>query len=281
MNDSPVAFVAMKFDKDPWNDKRYQVMAEVLSEAGFHVVRGDEMRSSDLVISEVSKYLREADVVVIDTTGDSHNVSYELGYCHGVRKDPSSIILLRTQGEAVPFNYAHFRHLFYKDLRHLRRLLRYRLNISTPLTDEQVGFAIPFIIGEDAGFYGHNVADAVIATLGTQRYTGRCEYYAGNPILTDPNLYIIGLGLKSPQREQTPTLQWWDRTRALLEVELEKRTEAVTLDTQDAELTTMYSIRASLSRRGVAEFEDGRILRLLSPESEDSWFSGAIQERVE
>ena len=125
MSEPPIAFVAMKFGGDSWNDKRYIAIRDVLEEAGYDVKRGDALQSSAAVTSEVFNYLRSADMVVVDTSGDSHNVSYELGYCHGIDRDPASVILVRGQREPeAPFNYAHYRYLQYKDLRHLKRLLR-------------------------------------------------------------------------------------------------------------------------------------------------------------
>jgi hypothetical protein len=141
-------------------------------------------------------------MVVIDSTGDSHNVSYEIGYCHGISRDHADVVLLRRRGAGdVPFNYAHFRHLMYKGLRHLRSRLRYHLRISTPLTGEPLGFGMSFIIQEEAYLhYGELVADSIVASLKDQQFSGRCEYYTGNPMPAEPDLYVVALGLKSLSR---------------------------------------------------------------------------------
>lgn len=278
------AFVAMKFDKDPWNDKRFTVISEVLEEAGFTVERGDALPTSAVVMAEVAARLSTADLVVVDTTGDSHNVSYELGYCHGQGREAQNLILIRSERDGpAPFNYAHYRHLQYRDLRHLRTLLRYRFAISTPLSDAQTGFALGFDSEHyrgDSGIYGIPVARAVLNALEVQQFTGRCEFYAGNPVLRWPTYYVIGLGLKALKASVTPSSKWF---RSFVEeVAMQIRTvgEGVTFVPYSEEVTTMHSMRASLLRRDVVELDKGKVVRLLSPGQTDSWFGGEVMDRL-
>ena len=60
-DDTKSAFVAMKFDSDPWNDRRYNIMREVMEDAGYEVTRGDEIRTSGNVVDEVCRRLKESD----------------------------------------------------------------------------------------------------------------------------------------------------------------------------------------------------------------------------
>jgi hypothetical protein len=275
------AFVAMKFEGNSWNDRRYLVITEVLEEAGFVVNRGDTLSSADVVMTEVLQQLKSANMVVIDSTGDSHNVSYEIGYCHGISRDPAGVILVRRRGtDDAPFNYRHFRHLEYKDLRHLRRLLRDRLSISTPLKGGQLGFGIPFIIHEVVGLYGDLVAESIIASLKELQFSGRCEYYAGNPIHLATDLYVVALGLKPSSRSQSLTYKWWMRLCSLIDNKIKERTEKIELYMPHAEFGEMGGIRADYLPRGVAEFEDGKVMGLLGPHLQDSWFSGAIVQEL-
>lgn len=274
----------MKFEGDPWNDRRYRAILEVLGEAGFVVTRGDALLSADVVMTEVAQQLETADIVVIDSTGDSHNVSYEIGYCHDMQRDAESIVLLRKKetGDA-PFNYRHFRHLMYKDLRHLRRQLRHRLSLSTPLTGEQLGFEIPFTVKQGAGLYGDMVASSVIASLKERQFSGRCEYYVHNPIQV-PDLYVVALGLKpvkSSGRSEPPAYRWWMSLRSLIDHKIKEKTEMIVLRESDAEVTIMLGIRTNLIPSGVAEFEDGKVVGLLSSQREDSWFRAAIRQELE
>ena len=129
---SKQAFVAMKFTTDPWRDKTYLAIREVLENAGYDCIRADEIRTSGPAVDEVCRLLREADLVVIDSSGDSHNVSYEIGYCHGVDRPADRTILLKNS-DSLPFNYQHYRHSVYRDTRHLRRLLRGHLGMIEPI----------------------------------------------------------------------------------------------------------------------------------------------------
>lgn len=168
--DEKVAFVAMKFSGDSWSDKRYKVIREVLEEAGYEPIRADEIKTSGVGTEEVCKYLENAELVVIDSTGDSHNVSYELGYCHGIKRGYDKTILLRHQSEAlIPFNYRHYRHLTYKDSRHLRRVLREFLDISLPMDDKEHAYTFSFTVLK-SGLYGDIVAKAVIDALKKERF---------------------------------------------------------------------------------------------------------------
>jgi hypothetical protein len=268
----------MKFEGDIWNDKKYVVISEALREAGFEPVRADSIRSSQASAFEVIEHLRNADLVVVDITGYSSNVSYELGFCHGVGRDPLSLILICQRDQTAPFNYAHYRHHAYADLRHLRALLRYRLDISTPLIDDQVGYAYAFKKDPDV-IYGDDVAKAVVGAIRAVGFTGRCEYYAGDPFV-DPNLYVVGMGFKFKSRKEKATHKWWEELRKHIEDNLRQQGAKTTLDRASSERAEMRSMRTHLLLRGVAEFAEGAASRLLTPENADSWFGSIIRDEL-
>ncbi|MCX4812002.1 hypothetical protein OG601_15455 [Streptomyces sp. NBC_01239] len=270
-----IAFVAMKFESDPWRDKKYQTISDVLSEAGFKALRADEIRTSGVSMDEVTNYFRKADLVVVDLSGQSLNVSYELGFCHGIGRDPEGVILLCKEGVDIPFNYAHYRHNAYKDLRHLRTTLRYRLGISTPLKEDQLGYA--FSITDLSSTYGATVAEAVVDSLRTMNFTGRCEYYAGDPY---PGIYVVGLAVKGDSRRHKFDDRWWMKLRRLVAKNLEESESTCRLDEILSEYAEVRSFRQQLLPRGVAEFADGHPKQLLRPAEEDSWFSGEILDRI-
>lgn len=238
----PLAFVAMRFEKDAWNDRTYSAVRDVLKEAGYQVVRGDEVESSGAVVDEVLRLLSEADCVVIDTTGDSNNVAYELGYCHGIKRHHSSLILIRRRGARPAFNYSHYRHNVYNDLSHLRRMLRYRLRISTPLTLDQLGYALAMDVPNDAiGIYGADVADAVLKTLKTVNFSGRCEYYAVDHIGLD--LYVVGLGLKPGNSKIKIDGRFWKQFTEIFRTELPLFNEKLTYLPNNSEYAEMRAFR--------------------------------------
>jgi hypothetical protein len=251
------AFVAMKFSGDSWNDKRYRAIKEVLEEAGYDAIRADEIPSSGGVVSEVCEYLQKATLVVIDSTGDSHSVSYEIGYCHGVNRDPATTILIRQgEGKDIPFNYRHFRHRCYKTPRHLKQLLRDCLVGSTRLLDNQFGYVLSFEVLK-RGHYGPPVKTAVLRTLKYFDFSGRCEMYAGDKQLGPTHLYMIGLGLRfSRTKEPFPDLDWWQKfcERATATVE---KTGLVKFAESCSEMGELGGIRYNLVACGVYEFSHG------------------------
>src|SRR6266487_2564766 len=207
-----IAFVAMKYDDLPTQTylsrtRVYEVICECLEEAGFSPIRGDKILSSGPSVDEICNLMRTAPLVVIDTTGDSHSVSYELGYCHGVGRLPRDILLIRQDdGSTIPFNYRHYRHRTYSDLKHLRQLIREWFGISSPLHSQQLGFVCNFqLLPHHSSEYGRDVAQVIIKAITEVKFSGRCEYYAADALIYGlPNVYLIGLGLKPKKKAFKP-----------------------------------------------------------------------------
>lgn len=172
------AFVAMKFNKRASKDPWYALIREVLLEAGFDSVRADEIKTSGPVVDEVCRLLASSDLVVLDSTGDSHSVSYEVGYCHGVNRPAESTILLRKDSH-IPFNYRHFRHQVYKSGASLRTVLRRFLGVSDPISGSAYAYVLSFeVVKRSLQISPDIVARAVQETALRFRLTGRLETYA-------------------------------------------------------------------------------------------------------
>lgn len=214
---SQTAFVLMKFVGDPWNDPTYQVICQVVTEAGYQPLRADEIRTSGPVVDEVCRQIREVPLLIIDTSSrgapstESHSVSYELGYAHGFSRSYDGTIVLRSkESGSSPFNYAHFRQHIYRNRSHLRRLLRNRLQLSTPLRNDQLAYTLCFSVMPNADAYGDSIAATILDVLKSLRFSGRCEYFAGEPFIPGEHFYMVGLGLKTPSGD-TPDCNWWAR----------------------------------------------------------------------
>lgn len=271
----------MKFSGVPWKDKRYLIISEVLSEAGYAPIRADEIKSSGTVVNEVCNHLEHAPLVVIDTTSDSPSVSYEIGFCHGTRRDPSRTILLRQgDGSDIPFNYSHFRHRCYKDLRTLRAVLRDYFDITTPLSNDQCGYAFTFDVGDDATIYGYPVAEAFIAALEKVGFTGRCEYYAVDRFIMGSRLYTVALGLRFPRTKGVPNYDWWIRFRKRVFSLVEGKDCGLSPAENLSELAELRAIRHDLLPRGTAEFKEGKPFLVIDPDGNlsETWFAEAISE---
>lgn len=261
------AFVAMQFQSDSWNDQRYLIISEVLREAGYEPIRADQIQSSGGIVDEVCAYLEKSPLVVIDSTGNSQSVSYEIGYCHGVKRNPAKTLLIRQgDGKDIPFNYRHFRHQCYKDFRHLRRLLRERLSLSTPLTDDQFGYVLTFPITTGAHEYAPKVQEAILETIGYFDFTGRCELYDADGRLGNNHFYWAGVGLKFQRiKNPTPDYKWWMKFCQRIKAEVESRCQ-LTLDEMLSEIGGMRGIRRQQKNCGVYEFIQGKQLRFLEPD---------------
>ena len=192
METKGIAFVAMKFNDTPAQkylsrSRVYEVISECLGEANFLPVRGDKILSSGASVDEICNLMRTAPLIVIDTTSDSHSVSYELGYCHEVGRLPKDILLLRQNDDsAIPFNYRHYRHQAYNDIKHLRQLFREWFDISSPLPNYQVGLVLNIqLLPNHSSFYGADIAAIIIKAIKQIKFSGRCEYYSADDSMYD------------------------------------------------------------------------------------------------
>lgn len=171
-----IAFVAMKFEGTANADTRYKHIRQPLLDAGFSVIRADEIKSSGKVVDEVCNYLKDADLVVIDSTGDSHNVSYEIGYCHGIDRPQDTTILIRERSD-IPFNYRHFRHQIYESKRSIGKLIRGYLGVSEPIGLEWICQAATFELKKGAKISISHIKKAIREALKSLKFSGRAEFY--------------------------------------------------------------------------------------------------------
>lgn len=278
-----VAFVAMKFEGNHWNDKRYVAISDILEEAGYKPLRADQIKTSKPIVDEVCHLLENAELVIIDSTGDSYSVSYEVGYCHGVNRQQHKTILIRQgNGSDIPFNYRHFRHFCYKDLRHLKMFLRDWFSITLPLTNSQLGYVFNIQLGPDLGEYGYTVAEAMVSVLNKKKFNGRCEYYAADGIRFGlGHCYLVGVGLKNT-KNAVPSLKWWLDFKKKLDIEL-KTKEGLELNIPFSELGELGSFRANFLLRGAVQFITGEPSIILNPDSpeSESFFTAYIREKTQ
>jgi hypothetical protein len=93
--------------------------------------RGDSNQAAHSIVSDVLEELERAEMVIADLTGLNPNVLYELGISH-VRCD--SVVLLCQRGQALPFDLASIRCLFY--------------DLSTPLGREELAVSLGRVLEE-------------------------------------------------------------------------------------------------------------------------------------
>lgn len=141
-----------------------------------------------------------------------------------------------------------------------------------PMTDRALGYALAFAVSPGAGFFGGDVADAILSALSSSKFSGRVEYYAAE---TWPGLYVVGLGLKPSHPRKAPSYGWWSDFAKTVGEALKSQTTLVELDESTSELQEMRAFRATLLTSGAAECEDGKIVAVLG--NHDSWFHGAAR----
>ena len=277
--DRPMAFVAMKFEDDHWRDQKYLVIKDELEKCGYQVRRADEINTSSAVVDEVCDLLKNSELVVVDSSGDSHSVSYELGYCHGCDRPSDKTLLIRDNAD-IPFNYRHFRHRVYKDKRHLRRLIRDYLDLSEPLKDEQYGYVFTFSFSEKAVIgYILEGASYVIQALVDEKFSGRCECYSCEQFAIPGRVFSVGIGIRYPRGSLTPEYEDWSRIAARVELLAKKSDGRVTYDSQSGELAELRAIRHYHLHCGVAEFRGGQIVSSTNSNGDADFFSRYLENK--
>lgn len=116
-------FVAMPF-KGAHTDYLWEIIISVCKIHGFEARRGDTTVYPNPVVADILEELERAEIIIADLTDLNPNVLYELGIAH-VRCD--AVLLLCQKGQALPFNLAALRCLFFGNLE--------------PLSDERGLFA--------------------------------------------------------------------------------------------------------------------------------------------
>ena len=273
----PRAFVAMKFGPNHWKDKKYIAIREELEVVGYKCTRADEIRTSGAVVDEVCKLLRDAELVVIDSSGDSHSVSYEIGYCHGIGRSPDTTLLLRDN-TGLPFNYQHYRHRVYRDLRHLRRLIRDYLGTSEPLSVDQYGYVFGFEFKPETFDYILHGAYCVFEALREAKFSGRCECYAAERFEIPGRIFTVGVMLRCPGRKPIPDHAWWRKLQKAIARHSTTYKDSIKLADDLYELARKRTMIDALLPRGVAEFSDGDLVRLVGS-SDDSFLRSYLENK--
>ncbi|WIE55395.1 hypothetical protein [Curtobacterium sp. MCBD17_003] len=75
------------------------------------VIRADDEESPDSISTQVIKRIYESDLIVADLSGHNPNVFYELAVAHGYERP---VLHMITTGEAMPFDIADQRAIFYE-----------------------------------------------------------------------------------------------------------------------------------------------------------------------
>jgi tetratricopeptide (TPR) repeat protein len=116
------------------------LIPRALDRYGFDVQRGDKLPTPGAITTEVVKLLQEAELCIVDLTGQNPNVFYECGRRHETGRP---IIQIAQRGTVIPFDLAERRTVFYDDLSDSRQLEAAAEEIRALVdTYEQQGYTV-------------------------------------------------------------------------------------------------------------------------------------------
>jgi hypothetical protein len=109
----PSMFVIMPF-LEPFDTLYRDVILPVGEQAGFQVVRIDEITGPGIILDDIQQQIERSQAVVAEISTQNPNVFYELGYAHALKK-PAVLLVRRQEGDKMPFDIRSYRAIFYDD----------------------------------------------------------------------------------------------------------------------------------------------------------------------
>lgn len=93
------------------DDLYEMVIGTALQKYDFDIIRADRLSTIASITSEIIKLIQEADLCIVDITGQNANVMYECGRRHETGKPT---ILMAKNGEKLPFDINIMRTIFFE-----------------------------------------------------------------------------------------------------------------------------------------------------------------------
>lgn len=103
-------FVLMPIQKG-FDEVYHDVIKPTLKKMGLHVIRADEIYSSNPIMDDIWENIQTAGWIIADMSGKNPNVFYETGLAHAIGRD---VIMLAQNIEDIPFDLRHWRVILYK-----------------------------------------------------------------------------------------------------------------------------------------------------------------------
>ncbi|MDT4860203.1 hypothetical protein FQZ97_947490 [compost metagenome] len=92
-------------------DAVYNAITHAATQAGMRCNRADNVWENHAIIQDIVDLIDRSAIVVCDCTGRNPNVFYEIGIAHSLGKE---VILITQDGNDVPFDLTHLRHIRYQ-----------------------------------------------------------------------------------------------------------------------------------------------------------------------
>lgn len=142
-------------------------IASTLEEAGYKVLRADDIKSQQNILKDIISAIRNCDLLVADLTGANPNVYYELGLAHAFRKP---VILITQELGDLPFDLRSYRVVTYDtNFARMHKAKQELLTLARNSAQGQVPFGSPvtdFLDKTEKVSYGENVEESSESDLG-------------------------------------------------------------------------------------------------------------------
>lgn len=89
-----------------------EVIKPVCKKLDYDPIRGDEVASCSMILSDIITSIQNSTVIIADITPDNPNVFYEIGYAHALNK-PTILLCDKALRSGLPFDVSGFRTIFY------------------------------------------------------------------------------------------------------------------------------------------------------------------------
>ncbi len=109
-----LAFIIMPMTDDPEIESVCQTIKQECEKFDIHAKRIDDIETSGLITDEIRVAIKNSKYLFIDLTLERPNVYYEVGYCHGLEKDPRKIVFIAKYGTKLHFDIRNMRTIFYR-----------------------------------------------------------------------------------------------------------------------------------------------------------------------
>jgi hypothetical protein len=135
----PEVFIVSQFGGD--YDILYdEVIKPVCIKLHYDPIRGDEVASCSMILSDIITSIQNSAVIIADITPDNPNVFYEIGYAHALKK-PTILLCDKALRDRLPFDVSGFRTIFYDNSIGGKRRVEEKLEVYLQNINNSLGVA--------------------------------------------------------------------------------------------------------------------------------------------